>query len=102
MRRLRIPLTALAAVALILTAGSVPAAASSGEVVVFGTEVEPVTTYQDPSGCYALPLTAHVLVNRTDGPVQIYGDPFCMSPSLAVQPGFGSHLPGGSGSFSAG
>lgn len=96
---LTIPSVVFAAVlGLLLSPGS--ALAATGEVVVFGTEVEPLTTYDNPSGCYKLPMTAHVLVNKTDGPVQIYGDPFCMSPSLSIQPGFGSHVASGSGSFS--
>lgn len=76
-------------------------AAEPGEVVVFGTEVTPVTVYEDPHGCHKLPLDAHVLVNRTDRPVTVYGDPFCLTPGLVVQPGYGSHVAAGSGTFSA-
>ncbi|MDT0270785.1 hypothetical protein RM844_31400 [Streptomyces sp. DSM 44915] len=60
-----------------------------------------MTNYQDPTGCHKLPLDAHVLSNNTDGPVVIYGDPLCLTPGLTVQPGYGSHVAPGSGSFSA-
>lgn len=77
------------------------ALAASDEVTVFQTEVQPLTTYDDPSGCEKLPPAAHVLNNRTDDPVRIYADPFCTGPSIAVPPGHGSHVAPGSGSFSA-
>ncbi|MFI8998831.1 hypothetical protein [Streptomyces sp. NPDC053542] len=94
---------ALVAVALVASvSATAPAtAASTGEVSVFGTEFEPVTTYENPEGCYKLPLSSHVLINRTDKPVQVFADPFCMTPSFTVQPGYGSHLAAGTGSFSA-
>lgn len=103
MRRTRTLLLAMTAAAL-LAVSAVPSAAAAGdpdEVVVFGTEVTPLTVYSDPHGCYKLPLDAHVLTNRTDRPVTIYGDPFCLTPGLTVQPGYGSHVAAGSGSFSA-
>ncbi|MEU5849146.1 hypothetical protein [Saccharopolyspora shandongensis] len=87
------------ALAMGLSAGS--AAAANGEVVVFETEAQQLTTYAAPQGCEKLPLAAHVLVNNTDGPVRIYGDPLCMGPSVTVLPGYGSHVAPGSGSFSA-
>ncbi|MBZ4014922.1 hypothetical protein [Streptomyces purpurogeneiscleroticus] len=77
------------------------AAPSNGEVTVFQTEIQPVTTYENPVGCNKLPLGSHVLVNRTDKPVKVYGDPFCLTPSLTVQPGHGAHVDPTSGSFSA-
>ncbi|POX38938.1 hypothetical protein C3486_20780 [Streptomyces sp. Ru73] len=81
---------------------AVPAAAADGgEVIVFETELQPLTTYENPQGCYKLPIGSHVLVNQLDRPVQVYGDPFCMTPSFTVQPGHGSHLAAGTGSFSA-
>ncbi|MGW3467627.1 hypothetical protein ACWDKQ_03980 [Saccharopolyspora sp. NPDC000995] len=79
---------------------AVPASAATGQVTVFETEAQPLTTYENPDGCYKLPLAAHVLNNQTDKPVRIYGDPFCMTPSLTVEPGRGSHVAPGSGSFS--
>ncbi|GGX96456.1 hypothetical protein [Streptomyces minutiscleroticus] len=101
MRRFRTPLVALAAAFLTVGAGGARADAAVGQVIVFGTEGEPVTVYEDPGGCHKLPLTAHVLVNDTSGDVQIHGDPFCVSPGLTVQPGYGAHVAPGSGSFSA-
>ncbi len=77
------------------------ALAATGQVTVFETEVQELTTYDDPSGCQQLPPAAHVLNNETDEPVRIYGDPLCLGPSLVVQPGHGSHVAPGSGSFSA-
>jgi len=76
------------------------ASAGSGEVVVFRTEVSPVTVYENPVGCRKLPVDSHVLVNRSDRPVTVYGDPFCLTPGLVVQPGHGAHVVPGSGSFS--
>lgn len=72
----------------------------SGDVVVFRTEVSPVTVYENPAGCRKLPADSHVLVNRSDRPVTVYGDPFCLTPGLVVQPRHGAHVVPGSGSFS--
>lgn len=77
-----------------------PAEASSGRVTVFTTEVTPLKVYDDPSGCNALPPGAHVLTDETDSPVRVYADPFCLTPSLVVQPGYGTHVPPLAGSFS--
>jgi hypothetical protein len=77
------------------------AAAEEGDVVVFSTEVAPLAVYHDPHGCQKLPPAAHVLTNHSDRPVTIYADPFCLTPGLTVQPGYGSHVAPGSGSFSA-
>ncbi|MFF9208337.1 MULTISPECIES: hypothetical protein [unclassified Streptomyces] len=102
MRRTRTVLLAAAGALLAASAGSVTArAAEPGDVVVFSTELAPLTVYHDPSGCQKLPPDAHVLTNQTDRPVVIYGDPFCLTPGLTVQPGYGSHVAPGSGSFSA-
>ncbi|MFG1998293.1 hypothetical protein ACGFNU_03985 [Spirillospora sp. NPDC048911] len=81
-------------------AGITPALAATGDVIVFGSEYEELTTYNDPEGCHKLPLTAHVLINKTDKPVQTYGDPLCLTPSHTVRPGYGAHVEAGSGSFS--
>ncbi|MFD0562075.1 hypothetical protein ACFQ2M_08620 [Kitasatospora saccharophila] len=75
--------------------------AASGDVVVFSTEAQPLDVYRDPAGCQQLPTVAHVLTNQTDRPVKVYGNPFCLGPSVVVQPGYGTHVPGGAGSFSA-
>ncbi|NGO44692.1 hypothetical protein [Streptomyces ureilyticus] len=77
------------------------AAAEQGDVVVFTTEATPLTVYRDPQGCQKLPPDAHVLTNHTDRPVTVYADPFCLTPGLTVEPGYGSHVAPGSGSFSA-
>lgn len=76
-----------------------PALAATGQVVVFQLEPIPLEIYNDPSGCMKLPMAAHVLDNQTDKVVRVYGDPFCFGPSLAVRPGYGSHVQPGSGSF---
>ncbi|MFF7733749.1 hypothetical protein [Streptomyces sp. NPDC007984] len=76
-------------------------AAEQGDVVVFRTEVTPLTVYRDPHGCQKLPGDAHVLTNHTDRPVIVHADPFCLTPGLTVQPGYGAHVAPGSGSFSA-
>ncbi|MFR9728447.1 hypothetical protein ACL03H_04395 [Saccharopolyspora sp. MS10] len=94
-------LLATAAAALVALPTAVPGAAATGEVLVFSTEFERVTTYDSPSGCTKAPPTAHVLINNTDAPVRIYGDPVCLTPSLTVAPGYGAHIPPGTGSFSA-
>ncbi|MGW4404403.1 hypothetical protein ACWEJ6_10245 [Nonomuraea sp. NPDC004702] len=77
-----------------------PAQAATGQVVVFQVEPLPLEIYDDPGGCTKLPAAAHVLNNQTDQVVRIYGDPFCFGSSVTVQPGYGSHVPAGSGSFS--
>ncbi|MCN9242331.1 hypothetical protein NGF19_16280 [Streptomyces sp. RY43-2] len=102
MRRTRIALLAAVSALLAVSAASgTAAAAEEGDVVVFRTELSPLTVYHDPQGCQKLPLDAHVLTNRTDKPVTVYADPFCLTPGLVVQPGYGSHVAPGSGSFSA-
>ena len=101
--RLTTPLAALATAAAVATVGlaAAPAqAAATGQVVVFSTEFQPLDVFQDPSGCYKLPITSHVVDNLTDQPIKIYGDPFCLTPALTVLPGYGSHV-SGVGSFSA-
>jgi hypothetical protein len=84
-----------------VAASGTAVAADSNEVVVFRNEFVPLSVYQDPHGCQKLPVDAHVLTNRTDRPVTVYGDPFCLTPGLTVQPGYGAHVAPGSGSFSA-
>ncbi|CAM3385175.1 MULTISPECIES: hypothetical protein [Streptomyces] len=44
------------------------ASAATGDVVVFQTELQPLTQYENPEGCHKLPAAAHVLTNRTDKP----------------------------------
>lgn len=97
MRRFTAVLLALGA---LLTAPGA-AFADTGKVTVFTTEAQPLSNYEEPSGCFSLPPTAHVLINQTQQPVRIYADPFCTTPNLAIEPGRGSHVMPGSGSFSA-
>lgn len=59
-----------------------------------------MTVYENPQGCHKLPVDSHVLVNRSDRPVTVYGDPLCLTPGLVVEPGRGAHVVPGSGSFS--
>jgi hypothetical protein len=79
----------------------VPAQAATGDVTVFSTELQPLDVYHDPVGCVKLPVAAHVLTNQTSSDVRVYADPFCLTPNLTVQPGYGSHVAPGSGSFFA-
>ncbi|MFI7677229.1 hypothetical protein [Actinophytocola sp. NPDC049390] len=74
--------------------------AANGTVLVFEHELAPTTRYENPSGCVKLPAAAHLLANRTDSEVRIYADPFCLTPSLTVLPGHGTHVPPATGSFS--
>lgn len=100
MREFLVSLAAAGAV-LALTGATPAPRAAPGTVTVFSTELQPLDVYTDPSGCNQLPTLAHVLMNQTDRPVKVYGNPFCLGPSLSVQPGYGTHVPGGAGSFSA-
>lgn len=92
------------AAAAVLGLAAAPASAAEGvnEVVVFSHEFAPLRVYEDPQGCQALPVDAHQLNNQTDKMVTVYGDPFCLTPQIQVQPGHGAHIAPGSGSFSAG
>jgi hypothetical protein len=91
----------LAAVCALAGAAPVQTRAVNGPVTVFSTEIAPLAVITNPDGCYKLPVDAHVLTNQTDGPVTLYADPFCATPSLTVQPGYGSHVAAGTGSFAA-
>ena len=85
---------ALAAVAVTVFAAR-PAAAATGEVVVFTHEFDAVTVFEDPTGCTALPIGSHVIVNQTDAVVVIYADPLCLlpiEPFARLKPGYGTHV----------
>ena len=99
MRRLT-SLIALGVAGLMMGITATPAQAATGQVVVFSTELTPVTVYENPRGCKAFPPLAHVLNNQTDKPVRIHGDPLCLTPGMTVLPGYGMHVPEGFGSFS--
>ena len=106
MKRTFAALSGAVVAAFLVVATATPALAApaqeqgQGQVVVFENEITPLTTYNNPNGCYKLPLLAHVLVNQTDKPVRVYADPLCLSPSLTISPGYGSHVAPLSGSFS--
>jgi hypothetical protein len=100
MRRIGSTLVAIGVGAVVMGASAFPAYADTGEVTIFFNEFVPLKTYEQPQGCHTLPPGAHVLNNQTDYPVRIYADPLCLSPSLTVQPGYGSHISPFMGSFS--
>ncbi|GLW55734.1 hypothetical protein Kpho01_37450 [Kitasatospora phosalacinea] len=101
MRAILVSLVAVGSVLGLAAPAPAAARAASGDVVVFSTEAQPLDVYRDPAGCQQLPGLAHVLANQTDRPVKVYGNPFCLGPSVVAQPGYGTHVPGGAGSFSA-
>lgn len=104
MRKL-VATAAVVVAGLSLFAAAAPASAAPaarGTVTVFSTEFSELTVWEDPTGCHRLPVAAHVLTNQTDQPVRIHADPFCLTPDLTVEPGYGSHVTPGSGSFSVG
>lgn len=74
--------------------------APTGKIMVFSHEFSQVTEWENPQGCQKLPIDAHVLINDTDKPVRTFVDPFCLAPSMTVQPAYGSHVAPGTGSFS--
>ncbi|GAB3734753.1 hypothetical protein GCM10027598_60500 [Amycolatopsis oliviviridis] len=84
----------------LLIVSSPPAQAVAGEVVVFSTEFQRVDSYKNPEGCTILPVAAHVLVNQSSSGVVVHGDPLCLTPGVRIEPGYGSHVPPMSGSFS--
>ncbi|MEV6824963.1 hypothetical protein [Amycolatopsis sp. NPDC051102] len=75
---------------------------ANGRVVVFSTELQELDRWEDPAGCQKLPAAAHVLINETDEVVNTYSDPLCLTPSVSVQPEYGTHVAPGTGSFSVG
>ncbi|RKE18153.1 hypothetical protein BX266_1436 [Streptomyces sp. TLI_171] len=101
MRAILVSLVAMGSVLGLAAPAPAAVRSASGDVVVFSTEAQPLDVYRDPAGCQQLPPVAHVLTNQTDRPVKVYGNPFCLGPALVVQPGYGTHVPGGAGSFSA-
>ncbi|GHF94387.1 MULTISPECIES: hypothetical protein [Amycolatopsis] len=84
------------------SSASADPAADTGRVVVFSSETQALDNWDDPAGCQKLPVAAHVLVNETDRVVDTYADPFCVTPGVSVQPGYGTHVAPGTGSFSVG
>lgn len=92
------------AAAAVIGFAAAPASAAEGvnEVVVFSHEIAPLSVYEDPQGCHAMPVGAHQLNNRTDKTVTVYQDPLCLVPQMQVQPGYGTHVTPVTGSFSVG
>ncbi|ASU82555.1 hypothetical protein CDO52_06945 [Nocardiopsis gilva YIM 90087] len=88
-----------AAVTVLISAG--PVHAATGEIIVFTTEFEEITVYQDPASgsCRRLPATAHTVINRTDADVFIHAGTSCFGPGVQVAPDRGWHAPP-SGMFS--
>lgn len=80
-------------------ASSAPTPAAEGTVTIFSHEFAPLTVHENPKGCTLILPTAHVLINQTNTPIRVYGDPLCLTPSITVTPGFGFHVSPGSGSF---
>ena len=100
--------TLVAALSALLVLGSASTALAQGDradsteqVIVFSNELVPLTVYNDPQGCQRLPAISHVLVNETSRTVYLHADPFCLGPSLPIQPGYGAHTGQLSGSFSS-
>ncbi|MFI5560240.1 hypothetical protein ACIA2T_13265 [Amycolatopsis japonica] len=100
MNRLVAAMSSAASVGALLIVPSPPAQAAAGEVVVFSTEFQRLDTYRNPEGCNKLPIAAHVLLNLSSAEVVVHSDPLCLTPGMPVNPGFGSHVTPGSGSFS--
>lgn len=99
MRRVLAYLSALVIACALAVTFVRPAFAADGQVVVFIADYTPVVVHENPSGCYILPVGAHVLVNQTDGPVTFYQDPLCLGPAPTISPGDGAHVPPFAGSF---
>lgn len=100
MRRVLAYLSALVVACAFVVTFARPALAADGQVVIFVADYTPVVVHENPSsGCYLLPLGAHVLVNQTDGPVSFYQDPLCLGVGPTVAPGDGAHVPPYAGSF---
>lgn len=76
-------------------------ARAEGAVLVFKNELSPSQRYDNPSGCTKLAPDSHLLTNLTDSRIRVYGDPFCLTPSLVVAPGTGAHIQTPISSFSA-
>lgn len=98
-RRVFAYLGVLAAACVLVVTVARPALAADGQVMIFAHELRPMNVYQNPVGCQKIPVDAHILINLTDKPVSVYADPFCVTPSLSIQPGHATHVSLGTGSF---
>ncbi|NUT96352.1 MAG: hypothetical protein HOY78_30430 [Saccharothrix sp.] len=88
-----------------LTVPLSPAAhAAVGEVVVYIAEVEELVVFENPRGCYDIPVGAHVMTNRTNKSVEVYGVPNCggpfpTPPIWTLDENYGGHVPPAAASF---
>jgi hypothetical protein len=100
MKRFKTVLFGTVTATALLMSASPAANAAMGEVVVYTAEIVPLDVYENPWGCYPLPEGAHVLANRTNRPLQVYGTPECFGlPVLTVERNWGSHVPPAAASF---
>lgn len=92
----RAALITIACAAAVGTAASPASAAPpSGNVYVFSHEFAPVTVFEYPQGCNAVPVGAHIVHNDTHGVVRLYADPLCLFPAEPfhiVKPGHAAHV----------
>ncbi|MCK2241566.1 MULTISPECIES: hypothetical protein [unclassified Crossiella] len=99
MRRVALTLAAVFAAGAALT-GTAQATPAVGEVIVYSLDTMPVAIFDNPKGCYSIPVGAHVLINRTNRPVEIYPNPACLLlPILTLKEDTGAHAPPAAGSF---
>ncbi|GAA2786719.1 hypothetical protein [Crossiella cryophila] len=99
MRRAALTLAAVLAAGAALT-GTAQATPAIGEVIVYTVDTLPVVVFDNPTGCKKIPLGAHVLINRTNRPVEIYANPMCLPvPILILEEDTGAHAPPAAGSF---
>lgn len=85
---------------------SPPANAAVGEVVVYIAEIAELVVYDNPKGCYDLPVGGHVITNRTNRHIEIFavadcGGGFPTPPILVLGENHGSHVPPSALSFKA-
>lgn len=85
-------LVTVAAVGALAVGFATPAAAATGHVIVFSNESSALRVWDRPSGCFAFPVGAHVLLNDTTRAITVYSDPLCLIPSAPV-----SHVAAGHG-----
>lgn len=83
-------------------AGPASAQESSDQVLVFIADAfVPVEKFEDPDGCYQLPLGTHVVINDTEDPIMLHAAPDCSGPGIPIQPEHGAHELPAFGSFKA-
>ncbi|WP_030455315.1 hypothetical protein [Herbidospora cretacea] len=103
MKRLVLGSAAAASAVFGLLTAAAPAHAADGPVVVYRTPFQPLSIYNDPTGCTNLPIAATQVNNQTDRDITLYADPFCLVAALpfsTIRPGYGAPV-SAIGSFSA-